>query len=180
MPAITDCVALVVSLSFVAAGPMRVRLLGLAIAVATLLAWRYAPALLLFVPPAALSIAFGIFFATTLRPGREPRIATFARLERGEALPPELVVYTRRLTWIWTMLLFASAAIGLALAMTAPIGTWSAFVNVGSYLAMGALFVGEYAYRRVRYRHHRHGSLLELIRIVMRDRRALTRGNPAP
>jgi uncharacterized membrane protein len=181
MPAITACVALVVATSLlVAARSARVRLAWLAVALATLIAWRFAPLLLLFAPPAVLSIAFGIFFATTLRAGREPRIATFARLERGEALPPDLAVYTRRLTWIWTIFLFASAAIGLALAATAPIGTWSAFVNVGSYVAMGGLFVGEYLYRRVRYRQHRHGSLLGLIRIVANDRRALLREHPAP
>ena len=53
------------------------------------------PPLLLFVPPAALNVAFGVFFGVTLAPGREPRIATFARLERGE-LPPDLRRYTRR------------------------------------------------------------------------------------
>ena len=82
--------------------------------------WRFAPSLLLFVPPAALNVAFGVFFAVTLAPGREPRIASFARLERGE-LPPDLARYTRRLTWLWTVFFFASAAIGLLLAAFAPL-----------------------------------------------------------
>lgn len=175
MPAITGCVALVVCAAMVVASPrLRVRLVWSCIAAATLVAWRHAPALLLFAPPAALNVAFGAFFATTLRSGREPRIATFARLERGEALPPELAAYTRRLTWIWTALLFALAAIGLVLALWAPLPIWSSFVYVVSYVAIAALFVGEYAYRRVRYRHHRHGSLLALLRIVVRDRRAFS------
>ncbi len=38
----------------------------------------------------------------TLAPGREPRIASFARLERGGELPSDLADYTRRLTWLWT------------------------------------------------------------------------------
>ena len=181
MPAITACVALIVSMALVVASSrMHARLVWLAVAATALFAWHYAPSLLLFVPPAALNIAFGVFFGATLRPGREPRIATFARLERGEALPPELARYTRRLTWIWTIFLFASAAIGVVLAVVAPIGVWSAFVNVGSYVAIAALFVGEYVYRRIRYRQYRHGSLLALIRIVVRDRRAFTTGNPRP
>lgn len=177
MPAITGCVVLTLATALLVAsrdaGP---RILWLVVATAAALAWRFAPWLLVFVPPAALNIAFGVFFATTLRHGREPRIATFARLERGGPLPPELATYTRRLTWIWTLLFFASAAIGVMLAAFAPLQVWSAFVNVVSYVAVMGLFVGEYAYRRIRYRHYAHGSLFALIRIVMRDRRALAIG----
>jgi uncharacterized membrane protein len=178
MPAITAIVALLVSLALLAASHgARARVIWFVIAAITLIAWRFFPSLLLFAPPAALNVAFGMFFATTLAHGREPRIATFARLERGGELPAELAAYTRRLTWIWTIFLFACAAIGLALAAFAPLAVWSAFVNVASYVAIAALFVGEYLYRRVRYRGYRHGSLVALIRIVMRDRRSLTTGH---
>jgi len=174
MPAITGGVVLTLATALVLAsrhaGP---RVIWLVVATAAVLAWRFAPWLLVFVPPVALNIAFGVFFATTLRPGREPRIAAFARLERGAPLPPDLAIYTRRLTWIWTVLFFASAVIGVMLAAFAPLQVWSAFVNVASYVAVAVLFVGEYAYRRIRYRHYVHGSLFALIRIVMRDRRAL-------
>jgi uncharacterized membrane protein len=178
MPAITAIVALLVSLALLAASHgARTRVIWFVIAAITVIAWRLFPSLLLFAPPAALNVAFGMFFATTLAHGREPRIATFARLERGGELPAELAAYTRRLTWIWTIFLFACAAIGIALAAFAPLAVWSAFVNVASYVAIAALFVGEYLYRRVRYRGYRHGSLVALIRIVMRDRRSLTTGH---
>jgi len=181
MRSITACVVVVVAIALcVAARDARVRMAWLAIAAATLVLWQLAPALLLFLPPAALNVAFGWFFANTLRAGREPRIATFARLERGESLPPELVLYTRRLTWMWTILLFALAVTSLVLAFTAPLRVWSFFVNVASYVAIAGLFTGEYVYRRIRYRNHRHGSLVGLIRIVVRDRRAMTAGTRAP
>ena len=107
MRSITAAVVVVVAIAlFVAARDARVRMAWLVIAAATLALWRLTPTLLLFLPPAALNVAFGWFFANTLRAGREPRIATFARLERGEPLPPELALYTRRLTWLWTILLF--------------------------------------------------------------------------
>jgi len=179
MPAITAGVALTVAIALlVASRSARVRFAWLLVAAATALAWRFATPVLLFAPPAALNIAFGLFFATTLGPGREPRIATFARLERGGPLPPDLVAYTRRLTWIWTGLFFASAAIGLALAAFAPLTVWSAFVNVASYVAVAALFVGEYLYRRIRFRDYRHASLATMMRTVIQDRRSLTTGQP--
>jgi len=181
MPSLTAFVGLVVtsSLAVATSGP-RPRMLLLVVAAAILALWWLAPSLLLFTPPAALNVAAGVFFASTLREGREPRIATFARLERGEALPPDLSGYARTLTWIWSILLFGLAAIGLLLAVTAPLRVWSAFVNVASYLAIAALFVGEYAFRRMRYRQYRHGSLRALIRIVARDRRARATGARAP
>ena len=170
MPAITAVVAIVIAVALATAsranGP---RLAWLALAVLAAIAWRFAPAALLFVPPAALNIAFAMFFGTTLAPGREPRVATFARLERGE-LRPAIAQYTRRLTWVWTSFFFASAAIGLLLAAFASLETWSAFVNVGSYVAVAALFVGEYVYRRFRFPHDSHVSLAAGVRLVMRHR----------
>lgn len=178
MPSITACVALIVSVAMIVASRApRIRAAWLAVALLAVLGWRYAPALLVFLPPALLNFAFGMYFATTLAPGREPRIATFARLERGGDLPPDLVAYTRSLTLLWAVLLFALALIGMLLAAFAPLETWSAFVNVASYLAIGALFVGEYAYRRARFAHHRHASLAAMVKIVARERRSAATGS---
>jgi hypothetical protein len=43
------------------------------------------------------------------------------------------------------------------------------------YVLIGVLFVGEYAYRRVRYRHYRHGPLADLVRTVIRSGRLAPR-----
>jgi uncharacterized membrane protein len=180
MPAITAVVGMIVAFALLIAsrGP-RVRVVWLLVAVAVALGWRYAPTLLLFIPPAALNVAFGVFFAVTLAPGREPRIASFARLERGE-LPPDLARYTRGLTWLWTGFFFASAAIGLLLAALAPLNVWSAFVNVGSYIAVAGLFVGEYLYRKLRFPQYPHASLAKIVRMVAQDRRSPAGGRPQP
>lgn len=177
MPGITAIVALIVALALlIATHEPRVRIVWLGVAVAVVLGWNYAPSLLLYVPPAALNGAFGVFFAVTLAPGREPRIASFARLERGGDLPPDLARYTRRLTWLWTMFFFVSAAVGLLLAVSAPLAVWSAFVNVASYVAVAALFVGEYLYRKLRFPHYRHAPLATLMRIVVEGRRSHAAG----
>ena len=82
MPRITVAVAAIVGLAMiVAARDRRTKWLwgaGL-VAVAAILA--FAPAALVFLPPAAINVAFGAYFASTLRAGREPRIARFARIE---------------------------------------------------------------------------------------------------
>jgi uncharacterized membrane protein len=171
MPGITACVAAVIAVALALGDrSARRRIAWFAALVALALAWRFAPALLLFLPPAAINVAFGVFFASTLRAGREPRIAGYARRERGGALPDDLARYTRRLTWIWTVYFFAAASAGLALAVFAPLAVWSAFANVASYVLVGLLFVGEYAYRRLRFRHYVHAPLRALVAIVVQDR----------
>jgi uncharacterized membrane protein len=172
MPGITATVALIIAFALViAAREPRLRIVWLIVAIAIALGWHYAPPLLLYAPPAALNVAFGVFFGVTLAPGREPRIASFARLERGGTLPPDLARYTRRLTWLWAGFFFGSAAAGLLLAGFAPLAVWSAFVNVVSYVAVAALFVGEYLYRKLRFPQYRHAPLATLVRIVVQDRR---------
>ena len=170
MPGITAVVAVVVAVALATASRAPgLRLAWLGLAVLACITWRFAPAALLFVPPAALNIAFALFFGATLVPGREPRIATFARLERGE-LRPAIAKYARGLTWVWTVFFLASATIGVLLAAFAPLEVWSAFVNVGSYIAVAALFFGEYVYRRFRFPHDPHVSLAAFVRLVMHHR----------
>ena len=125
------------------------------------------PQLLVFAPPVLINGALAALFAASLRAGREPLIGVFARLEHG-TLPPDLVQHVRLITWCWALLLGAIATIALALAAWAPMETWSLLVNVVGYLLIGILFIGEYVYRRVRFRHYQHASLPAMIRNVRR------------
>ena len=137
--------------------------IGIALAaVATALA---APALLLYAPPVLINLALAIVFGNSLRAPREAIITKFARMEHAE-LPADLALYTRRLTLVWTALFAAMAAVALALALAGPLATWSTFTNVVSYLLVAALFAGELAYRRRRFRQYRHATLFELVRNV--------------
>jgi uncharacterized membrane protein len=145
----------------------RATLGALGLALATAAVALAAPALLLYAPPVLINAALAAAFAASLRAGGEPVIARFARLEH-DPLPQELALYTRRLTLIWAMLFAAMCAVALALALGASLQAWSTFTNVGCYLLVAALFAGEYAYRRWRFREYRHASLLELARNVRR------------
>jgi uncharacterized membrane protein len=117
---------------------------------------------LLDLPPILIPLALSWLFGRTLAKGRTPLVSRFAELEQGGALSEELARYTRRLTWVWTVFLLALAAISAWLAASGDRVTWSWFTNFASYALLGALFLGEFAYRRVRYRNYRHDSPIKL------------------
>ena len=121
------------------------------------------PAVIVYAPPIVLNLALGALFASTLRAGSEPLITRFARAERGD-MPADLARYTRTLTWIWVAFFALMAAISLSLAVAASPGAWSLFTNVVNYLLVLLMFVLEYGYRRIRYRHHRHPGPAEFLR----------------
>ncbi len=113
---------------------------------------------------AAINAALAAVFGRTLRAGRDPLISAFARAERG-MLEPDLARYTRTLTMVWVAFFVAMAAISLWAAVYAQAAI--AWIAVGNPVAVGLLFVGEWAYRRRRFSHYRHASPLALARIVV-------------
>lgn len=124
---------------------------------------------LLYVPPVAINLALCWLFGRTLVGGRTPLIARFALMEQG-TLTDELAVYTRRLTWLWTLLFAGAALASVVLALSGSRDAWSLFTNLVNYLLVAALFLGEFVYRRVRFRNYRHQPLLQLLRNVRRAR----------
>lgn len=146
--------------------------LGAGVLAAALLAFLggilvFSPRLLLFAPSVMINAAIAAVFAASLRPGYMPVISIFARLEHDE-LPPDLARHARLVTWFWALLLAAISIVSLVLAAWAPTEIWSLFANVVSYALIATLFTGEYLYRRLRFRHHSHASLLAVIRNVRR------------
>lgn len=128
--------------------------------------WAAPPAeWLLFVPPILINLVLAWLFGRTLVRGRVPLIARFAIIEQG-TLSAELAAYTRTLTWLWTSLFIGAAALSLALALSGQRDAWSLFTNFLNYLLVAALFVGEFVYRRLRFRNYRHHSPLQLLRNV--------------
>ena len=121
----------------------------------------------LYVPPIVINLALAWVFGRTLLRGRVPLISRFALMEQ-ETLSPEVAAYTRRLTWLWTGLFVAAAGVSFVLALSGHHDAWSLFTNLINYLLVGALFLGEFAYRRVRFRNYRHQSPLQLLRNVRR------------
>ena len=122
---------------------------------------------LLYVPPIAINVALCWLFGRTLARGRTPLIARFALLEQG-TLTAELTDYTRALTWLWTLLFAGAACASLQLALSGNRVAWSLFTNLVNYLLVAALFLGEFVYRRLRFRNYQHQSPLQMLRNVRR------------
>ena len=118
-------------------------------------------ALALALYSAAMTGLASFAFARTLVPGREPFISRLSRLERG-TLPPELAIYTRRLTLLWALVLAALSITSLAAGGALPAVAYAGTV------AVPALFFGEYFYRRLRYRQYPHASPWRVARGVAR------------
>jgi uncharacterized membrane protein len=124
---------------------------------------------LLYLPPIAINLVLCWLFGRTLVRGRVPLIARFAILEQG-TLSAELASYTRTLTWLWTLLFAGAAVASLLLALSGDRDAWSVFTNFLNYLLVAVLFLGEFAYRRLRFRSYRHQSPLQLLRNVRRTK----------
>ncbi len=123
---------------------------------------------LLKLPPVVINLALALWFGRTLGPGEEPMISWFARLVRGTELAPDLARYTRYSTVVWTAFFVGMAVAAVALAVLATPQTWSLFANGIDYLLVGVLFIGEYVFRRVRYRHHEHRPFIDMVRTIVR------------
>lgn len=146
--------------------------LGVAALVALPALLRQVSPVLAYALPVAFNLLLAATFAQTLRAGREPMIARFARAERGR-LEPDLVRYTRRLTVLWTAYFALAAAVTLSLWLAGWPRMLAAFAIVGNPLAMVALFVGEWSYRRRRFAHYVHApprAMLGHVLSVMRGR----------
>ena len=96
--------------------------------------------------PTAISFAFAaLFLLSLLRP--PSLVERIARL-REPNLTPAGVIYTRRVTAIWGGFLLANGALAAALGAWGSLEVWTLWTGLLSYVAMGALFLGEYVVRR--------------------------------
>ncbi len=136
--------------------------LGMSVVVGLItVAVRWDPTYALFLPPVLINLLLLVVFARSLLPGCEPLITRVARLER-DRLPPALINYTRRLTWVWTAFFAAMMLESVLLAAYTSLEVWSLFTNILNYVFVAALFVGEYIYRGIRFRGYRHTPPLRL------------------
>jgi uncharacterized membrane protein len=95
--------------------------------------------------PAFMNAAMLMAFAHTL--WRPPSmIERFARLVEPN-LPESGVRYTRVVTWIWVAFFALNGAIATYTAFYSSWDEWTLYNGVVAYVAMGALFVGEFLAR---------------------------------
>jgi uncharacterized membrane protein len=96
--------------------------------------------------PVLLSLTFGAIFAYSLL-WPPTVIERIARLQHPE-LPLEANSYLRKVTMAWLGFFLINASISAATAFSGSIRVWTLYNGLISYLAMGALFAGEFLIRQ--------------------------------
>jgi uncharacterized membrane protein len=137
-------------------------LAGCLVASALIVRWQGTHWVLLL-PPIAIPLSLLIVFGASLRPGQQPMVTRFALLARG-SLPPELITYTRSVTVLWVVVFAILTLSAVLLSLFASTQWWSLATNFLHYILIGAVFAGEYAWRRWRYRHLDHPGFLAYLR----------------
>lgn len=94
-------------------------------------------------PALMATLAFTVF-AVSLR--KTPLVEIIAR-RMGEELDAQGVAYCRRVTVIWTVFLAVHLSVTVA-TVFATHEIWAVYNGLVAYLLMGALFAGEWLYRR--------------------------------
>ena len=79
---------------------------------------------------------------------KQSLIERLARLQHPD-LPPEGVRHTRRVTQIWCGFFVFNGATAAALAWLQWHDWWAVYTGIVSYILMGALFAGEWVYRKL-------------------------------
>ena len=110
------------------------------------------------------------FFARTLKNGREPLITSIARRVHG-SLKAELEIYTRRVTYAWSLFFLLQIIVSIGLYIFASVAVWSMFINILNTPLILLMFICEYSYRILRYRDHQ-SSILSGLQFFSRDKSA--------
>jgi len=124
----------------------------------------------LYLPPMAIPVFILWLFAQSLRTGATPLVSRIAATVRGEPLPIVLQVYTRKVTQLWCVVAAGLLVSAIATALWASPEVWSLVTNIVHYLVMGAVFVLEFAYRRLRYAELEPWGLVQYLRRLARVR----------
>jgi hypothetical protein len=117
------------------------------------------PALGALLVPALTSAFLGVVFASTLRPGAEPMIARVARAMERDEIPPPILAWLRSVTLAWCCFFVLNFVVSGGLALFGPMTWWTLWNGLLAYLLMGALLLGEYVTRKIRFRWYRDGLL---------------------
>jgi uncharacterized membrane protein len=112
------------------------------------------PAIIFGVPHLVTNLFLLWFFARTLKDGREPLITSISRRIRG-SMPPDIEIYTRRVTIAWSLFFALQVTISLGLYMFASLEAWSVFINILNSPLIVLMFLCEYSYRILRFRDHK-------------------------
>ena len=125
-------------------------LLLVGIAYCTFAIWSNELLTLRFYPVIVNAAMLSIFSASLLSP--QSLIERLARIQHPD-LPPEGVIYTRRVTQLWCAFFIVNGGIALTTALWSSFEVWSLYNGLIAYVLMGILLAGEYIVRLKTQKH---------------------------
>lgn len=114
-------------------------------------------------PPVVITLLVAFGFGRSLFRG-EALVTRIARAHHEGGLPDDLVGYTRRLTAVWAYFLLGCALFTVLLVQYAGFPAAASLTPV----MVPCLMVGEYFFRKRRYRQHSHRTPLSLMLFMLR------------
>ena len=117
---------------------------------------------------AAVNLFLLWYFGSTLVPGREPLITRFARRLHG-VLQPAMEQLTRELTVAWCVFFSVQLIASALLYAFAPLHVWSLFINLLNLPLLALMFVGQSAFRTLRYPDCPRASIWQAIEAFTKD-----------
>lgn len=119
----------------------------------------------LYLPSVVLPALTLFGFAESLLPGRTALVTRIAASAQ-DPLPRQLVGYTRHVTWLWTLVIAAVLLFDLYLIAASSREHWSEFANIYIYGILALIFLGEYLYRRIRFRGLQQPGFFDYLRLL--------------
>lgn len=149
--------------------PRRLLMLLLCAAVGVLLAlfwgalqrnfgWVY------FLQHVGTNVMLAAVFGATLVRGRQPLVTKLAEAVHRSSLAPEVLRYTRQITWAWTVFFLAMSLVSSVLFCCASMEAWSVFANFLSFPLIVLMFALEYAVRLRRLPNLEKHSIMDGVR----------------
>lgn len=120
------------------------------------------------IPHAAINLFLLWFFGHTLLPGRDSLVTRLARTVHG-TLDARMVSYTRGVTIAWCVFFTGQIMTSILLFNFTSLAIWSLYINFVNFPLVILMFVGEYVYRKMRYRDHPHVSIKQAIQAFNTD-----------
>lgn len=139
------------------------------VSVAALAAWSlrhslvWDPRWIYLLQHVGANVGLALLFGLSLVSPSGSLVTRMARSIQGE-LPEDVLRYTRRVTWAWTLFFAVMALVSIGLFCLADMSTWSVFINFLTLPLVALMFVIEYLVRRVVLPDVEHKSILAGVR----------------
>jgi uncharacterized membrane protein len=111
---------------------------------------------------AAAYVGLLVWFARSLRSGREPAVTGFARRIR-RTMPDKVIRYTRQVTIAWCAFFAAQLATSAVLLLMVSQAVWISFVNLWNLPLVVAMILAEFSFRMLVFRREPRTGLLDTL-----------------